>query len=192
MTTRDATYIGVEIAALDPATAVALQMDEDAFRGFYDRTSRMLWVYLERLTGDRSAADDLLQDAYHRFLRTDTVLESEAHRRHYLFRIATNLARDRFRRGRTRPVHVPHDDEVAMPGRQEHEDTRANRRLDVSRAMARLQPRERSMLWLAYAQGASHEEIAQVVGVGRASVKTLLFRARRRLATLLSPKAGLP
>ena len=41
------------------------------------------------------------------------------------------------------------------------------------------------MLWLAYAQGASHREIAEVVGVGHASVKPLLFRARRKLAGLL-------
>ncbi len=190
MSIREASFTDVDVAlaALDPATAVTLQMDEDAFRGFYDRTSRMLWVYLERMTGDRSAADDLLQESYYRFLRADAPLESEAHRRHYLFRIATNLARDRFRRARHVPAHVPHDDEVApVVGRKEHEDTQANRRLDVGRAMSQLPARERSMLWLAYAQGASHEEIAEVVGVGRASVKTLLFRARRRLATLLSP-----
>jgi RNA polymerase sigma-70 factor (ECF subfamily) len=51
--------------------------------------------------------------------------------------------------------------------------------------MARLKPRERALLWLAYAQGSSHEEIAQSIGVRRSSVKLLLFRARRRLAALL-------
>ena len=60
------------------------------------------------------------------------------------------------------------------------------RRLDLTRAMARLKPRDRAMLWLAYAQGASHREIAEVVGVGQASVKPLLFRARKKLAGLLT------
>lgn len=41
------------------------------------------------------------------------------------------------------------------------------------------------MLLLAYVQGASHEEIAGVFGLRTASVKTLLFRARRRLAQML-------
>jgi len=41
------------------------------------------------------------------------------------------------------------------------------------------------MLWLAYGQGASHEEIARVVGVRTGSIKPLLLRARRRLASLL-------
>ena len=41
------------------------------------------------------------------------------------------------------------------------------------------------MLWLAYADGASHAEIASHLGVARPSVKAMLFRARRRLAARL-------
>jgi RNA polymerase sigma-70 factor (ECF subfamily) len=51
--------------------------------------------------------------------------------------------------------------------------------------MAQLRPRDRAMLWMAYAQGSSHREIAEVVGVKADSVKPLLFRARRKLAGLL-------
>jgi len=61
----------------------------------------------------------------------------------------------------------------------------AVRRLDLARSMARLKPRERDMLWLAYAQGSSHKEIAETLGLKTASIKLLLFRARRRLAGLL-------
>src|SRR6476469_2246493 len=68
----------------------ALQLDEDAFRGFYGRTAAMVWAYLSRATGDPNAADDLLQETFYRFLRAKTTFESEAHRRHYVFRIATN------------------------------------------------------------------------------------------------------
>jgi RNA polymerase sigma-70 factor (ECF subfamily) len=48
-----------------------------------------------------------------------------------------------------------------------------------------MKPRERAMLWLAYAEGASHEEIAGAIGVQTGSMKALLFRARRKLAALL-------
>jgi RNA polymerase sigma-70 factor (ECF subfamily) len=41
------------------------------------------------------------------------------------------------------------------------------------------------MLWLAYAQGASHDEIAQMVGVRASSMKVLLSRARKKLAAAL-------
>jgi RNA polymerase sigma-70 factor (ECF subfamily) len=51
--------------------------------------------------------------------------------------------------------------------------------------MNRLRPRERALLWLAYAQGHAHTEIADTLGVKTGSVKLMLFRARRKLATLL-------
>jgi RNA polymerase sigma-70 factor (ECF subfamily) len=59
------------------------------------------------------------------------------------------------------------------------------RRLDLARAMDQMKPRERSLLWLAYAQGCSHEEIAHVLGLKKASLNALLFRARKRLLGLL-------
>src|SRR5262252_6468857 len=82
------------------AAVDALQMDEDTFRAFYDRTARQVWAYLARITGDRTLADDLLQETYYRFLRAERAFESETHRRNYLYRIATNLAHDRHRRNK--------------------------------------------------------------------------------------------
>lgn len=186
MAPRETTVTDFDLTALTGSeTDVSFQMDEDVFRGFYDRTSRPLWGYLYRLTGDRAKADDLLQDTYYRFLRADVALETDAHRRHYLFRIATNLAADGLRRQRTRPVSSG-DDPDDLPGHDPH--TSLNQQLDVTAALARLRVRERAMLWLAYAQGASHAEIADVVGVRTSSIKPLLFRARKRLASLLSPR----
>jgi RNA polymerase sigma-70 factor (ECF subfamily) len=189
MTPRETTIPELKLADIAPVeSAPTLQLDEDAFRGFYDRTARPLWAYLYRLTGDRSAADDLLQEAYLRFLRADVPLESESHRRHYLFRIGTNLATDRCRRSRTRPPASDQDPEQVVTSAP---DVVFDQRLDLSRALGRLRVRERAMLWLAYAQGASHEEIGHALGVGTASVKPLLLRARRRLAVLLGrPRHG--
>ena len=159
---------------------VPLEMDEDAFRSFYDRTARPLWAYLARITGDRQAADDLLQEAYYRLLRAKVAHEDEAHRRHYLFRIATNLARDGYRRRTTSPDVIQGDVEASPGGTANHEF-----RMDLSRALTRLKRRERELLWLAYAQGSSHEEIGKTLGLKTGSIKPLLFRARRRLAELL-------
>src|SRR3954467_11177331 len=177
-------------SALERLSAVSepdrtFQMSEDAFRSFYELTSRPVWLYLARITGDRRLADDLLQEAYYRFLRSTTAFESDDHRRNYLFRIATNLAHDN--RRRTRMHAVPVDDaESAVPAATESADQVA-RRLDVTRALSHLKPRERSLLWLAYAQGASHEEIAATLGLKRSTLKTLLCRARRRLVAALGP-----
>lgn len=187
MTMRDALVGGRTVAATETLADadVALQMDEDAFRGFYERTSRILWAYLVRLTGDRHVADDLLQECYYRLLRAQTPLESESHRRHYLFRIATNLVNDGHRRRKTHPAEVG-SELIELAPDSSNQGESVERRLQVGQAMRRLRPRERAMLWLAYAQGASHEEIAGMVGVRRASVKVLLSRARRKLAEALS------
>jgi RNA polymerase sigma-70 factor (ECF subfamily) len=172
--------IGAATADAVPGNAVA--MNEDAFRVFYEATARPVWAYLARLTGDARLADDLLQETYYRFLRAKVEHENEEHRRNYLFRIATNLARDQRRRGTLDCVLT---DNLASPATNDPQ-MRAAARVDVSRAMAKLKPRERSLLWLAYAHGSSHREIAQCLGLRTGSVKPLLFRARRKLAGLLS------
>ena len=159
-------------------TAMPARMDEEAFRAFYERTSRQVWAYLARITGDRSLADDLLQEAYYRFYRAGTAYESESHRRNSLFRIATNLAHDTGRK-RRRGIDVP------LPDNMESMDNRAEHRTDLTRALARLKPLQREILWLAYGQGSSHAEIAEIVGLSSKSIKSLLFRARRKLAEFL-------
>ena len=183
---RETTLPDLERQAANEAGA-SLPMDEETFRAFYDRTARQVWAYLAKITSDGQLADDLLQEAYYRFYRARTVYEDESHRRNSLFRIATNLARDSGRRRRRgRDVALPDDDANPndLPVDANTAD-RAAQRTDVRRALARLKPSQRQMLWLAYAQGSSHEEIAEVLGVTRASVKALLFRARRKMAELL-------
>jgi|KBSMisStaDraftv2_1062788.scaffolds.fasta_scaffold160349_2 RNA polymerase sigma-70 factor (ECF subfamily) len=171
--------------------AHALVMDEDEFRLFYDRTARAVWAYLARLTGDPRTADDLLQESYYRFLRARVTHESDDHRRNYLFRIATNLARDLHRRPHADSVRMDDTFEPADPATTHDAAGLVADRLDVSRAMARLKPRDRNMLWLAYANGSTHEEIAQILGLRAGSIKLMLYRARRRLAALLPERAGI-
>lgn len=176
------------MAGSDADNALAA-MGEEEFRAFYERTARPLWAYLSRITGNRHQADDFLQEAYYRFYRAAARHESESHRRNSLFQIATNIVRDAARRGK-------HYEEVALEDEPattvipksdkpspEHETAM---RTDVARALGKLEPMQRQLLWLAYAQGASHEEIAAIVGVRAISVRTLLLRARRKLATILT------
>jgi RNA polymerase sigma-70 factor, ECF subfamily len=178
----DVTLSEIEQLRAAAAADAVFEMEEDAFRALYDRTARALWAYLSRITGSPDLADDLLQETYYRFLRARVHYETEAHRRNSLFRIATNLARDGHRRGlRARFVGIP-DDELPA-GIDIAAD--AERRTDLGRAMAQLKPREREMLWLAYAQGSSHRDIAGTLGVKTESVRLLLFRARRKLADVL-------
>jgi RNA polymerase sigma-70 factor (ECF subfamily) len=167
---------------------VPFEMDEDTFRAFYDRTARQLWAYLIRITGDRQSADDLLQESYYRLLRARVALEDETHRRHYLFKIATNLARDGHRRRAAAPEIIGGavDEDLRDGG----SPARIEARLDFRRAFSRLKRRERELLWLAYAQGSSHAEIGAALGLETGSIKPLLFRAKHKLAAVLRGGRG--
>lgn len=175
------------------AEAALSLMTEEEFRAFYERTARPLWAYLARMTGNQSEADDILQEAYYRFYRAGAGHDSESHRRNSLFQIATNIVRDTARKAR-RHTDVPLEDDdtlssiprstAPMPERQ------AEIRTDLRRAMEQLDSVQREMLWLAYAQGASHEEIAEILGLRAISIRTMLLRARRKLAAILTDRGS--
>lgn len=180
---RDLIFTELSRVAATTDGCTEFVMDEDTFRAFYERTSRGIWAYLARVTGDRHLADELLQETFYRFLRAANHHENDAHRRNSLYRIATNLARDVRRRQVVRPFTDCAGDEIERIAATD--TTASETSTDFSRAMAALKPRERAMLWLAYAEGATHKEIAATLGLGEGSMKTLLFRARRKLALLL-------
>jgi len=184
---RDTTFN--DLGRTDALAGVSAEfvMDEESFRGFYERNARGLWAYLARVTGDREQADDLLQETFYRFLRAASTYESESHRRNSLYRIATNLAHDARRQSLVRAPVISAGDDIENVSTGDQAGA-TERSADVTRALSSLKPRERAMLWLAYAEGASHDEIAGALGIRVASLKPMLFRARRKLAALLGRK----
>ena len=94
--------------------------------------------------------------------------------------MASNLIVDRWRR-QTRDEQTPLAASSPAGAAREPDD-------DVARTFAALAARDRALLWLAYVEGESHEEIAASLGVGKRSVKVLLFRAKRRLRELLDAR----
>ena len=163
--------------SIDEAVEPRLIMDEDAFRLFYERTARPLFGYLLQVSGRRHIADDLLQESYCRLLSAKRSAMDETQTKSYLFRIAANLLRDRWRRSEDVAATEPFEASSSGPDPELQTDMR--------RAFEQLKPRERQLLWLAYVEGANHKEIAGSTGLRTGSVKLLLFRARRKLANML-------
>lgn len=185
MKIRSVTWDGTlpEADAGSTTGTAGLFMDDEKFTGFYQRTARPLWAYLARVTGNAALADDLLQESYFRLLSASFVADGEVACRRYLFRIATNLMRDHWRRPMCASLEeLPEGALAADDSRDsEHIDSKAL----LGRAFMHLRPRERQLLWLAYAEGSTHREIAEITGLGATSIRLLLFRARRKLARLL-------
>ncbi|HTS38548.1 MAG TPA: sigma-70 family RNA polymerase sigma factor [Candidatus Solibacter sp.] len=161
--------------------ADALPMDSDAFAGFYQRSAPALRAYLTRVSGNAALADDLTQESYLRFLCATQPDGGEVNYRRYLFRIATNLLRDHWRRPRAASIEDVPESFFATHGTSALVESQAA----LDPAMAQMRPRDRQILWLAYAEGYSHREIAEITGLGAASIRLLLFRARRKIARLL-------
>jgi RNA polymerase sigma-70 factor, ECF subfamily len=173
-----------------PPDAVA-RLDEAAFSGFYRGASRALWAYVYRVTGNAADADDIVQEAFLRVLRADLGPSEEDWRR-YLYRVASNLVVDRWRRRQRRDQHEADAlVSAAVDARVRASGSSADTDNEVARTFGELSSRERALLWLAYVEGDSHEEIAASLGLGRRSIKVLLFRARRRLRDLLKAKGRL-
>ncbi len=173
--------------ALNAAEALASDppMDNDAFAAFYQRSARPLWAYLVRVSSDPALAEDLMQESYVRFLcasgAPSLAADGESAARLYLFRIATNLLRDHWRRPRAASIEEIPEEFFAAAGHSAQSDSQ----ILLGPALRQMKPRERQLLWLAHAEGYSHREIAQVMGLAAASIRLLLFRARRKIAALL-------
>lgn len=167
------------IAAPGGLAAEASQhLGEEEFLRLYELTARPLKAYLCRVLFDSAKADDVLQECYLRFILAKLPSSmTQEHQKNYLFRIATNLCCDEARRKRTVPLTDASD--KAQPG------PNVNQQQDIQRFLAALEPRQRQLLWLAYVERFSHEEIAEVVGAKATSIRSMLSRARSRLNEIM-------
>lgn len=165
-------------------------MDEARFEAFYRKTSSGLWSYMYRLTNDPAISDDLVQKAFLHFIKAKPVVASDEHMRRYLYRTATNLAFDHFRETKRRndtPL-----DAVAGLASSGEPSMAAQLRHDMTRVFGDLKPRERALLWLAHVEELSHDELAEALGLKSKSIRVLLFRARKKLAQLLTTRGLAP
>ena len=121
-------------------------MDSDAFAGFYERSARSLWAYLARVSGDPALADDLMQESYLRYLSASRPglhrCEGEVAGRRYLFRIATNLLRDHWRRPLSASIEEIAEEFLAASVNSAQADSQAM----LKPALARMRPRDRQLL----------------------------------------------
>lgn len=158
---------------------------EDAFARFYRATAAAIRAYILRHCSDRDSADDLLQTTYVKFLGSrmaDTPQAPQA--RAYLYRIASNVIADH---GRT----LQRRQRFERPKREFTEAASAVRFADdiaLRDALATLSKREQQMLWLLYGEGFAHAEVARIMNLGRASVRVLAFRARKKLKVRLAER----
>ena len=160
------------------------ESDVAGFERLYAATAPAIRAYLLRHCGDRSSIDDLFQTTYSKFLgsrmaKTPQAVEAKA----YLYRIASNVIADHGRalQRAARFEASAKEPTVRTPS------TTALENIELREALANLSKREQQLLWLIYAEGFSHKEVARIMKLSQASVRVLAFRARKKLERILNP-----
>jgi RNA polymerase sigma factor (sigma-70 family) len=138
----------------------------------FERYRRPLLRYLSGLLGRRADAEDVLQEAYARMLAVSELDDEPSRARAYLFKIATNLAYDRFRARKCMLDDAGEATELGDPHGTPDEIVDFEQGLEAVRsALLGLRPRCRQVFVLRAAEELSYEAIAARLGVSKRTVE---------------------
>ncbi len=170
-----------------------------AFDGLVEAYGPRLYGYFYRLTGSRHDAEDLLQELFVRLVRMIDQYEHSDRFDGWVFRIATNLARDRVRRSKRAgglqaprgtaldepdPLHEMPDTSAGQPGDAVQRTEQLDR---LQWAIRQLPEAERQVILLRHFSQMPFREIAEIM---ETPLGTALARAHRGLARLRELMTG--
>ena len=155
----------------------AQQGDRAAFAALVVRFQQPLGSYLWRLTRDPDLALDLTQETFLHAYRSIGGTRPGLLVRQWLYRIATNLAYDEFRRQRRRG-HVQAG--VVAPSAVQDETSAVEERELVQLALERLRPSDRAVLLLCAVEDLTYAEVAVILGGSPEAVRKQFTRAKER------------
>jgi RNA polymerase sigma-70 factor, ECF subfamily len=164
--------------------------DQLAMRRLYARHRVAIYRWLLRLVGDAALAEDLLSDVFLDVWRKASSFEGRSSVSTWLLAIARHKALSARRRRTEVERNVglgefasaladPGDDPELVLQKKDREEL-------LRRSLARLSPEHGEVIDLTYYHGKSIKEIAEIVGINEATVKSRTFYARKRLAELVA------
>jgi len=156
--------------------------DHAHFTVLYTTYQQPILSYLYRLMGDAACAEELCQEVFARAYKARRSMENVQNVRAWLYRIATNAARDQLRRRRLLAWLPLFDEDPALL--VDNPEASALELHAVEQALLKLDPDLRVPLVLYTCQELSTQEIADVLGISRDAVKQRLVRARSRFREL--------
>jgi RNA polymerase sigma-70 factor, ECF subfamily len=169
----------------DPSLIRRMQTgDLDAFAEFFDRYRVPVYRTALGLTGDRHAAEEVLQDTFSRAWRRREILNADVSPLPWLHRVALNLCYSRLGRRRLsqepigeQTIRTCEDPGVLPAERAERQELRNL----VRERVAALRPKHQAVVALYYLDGLSLQETAEVLGIAVGTVKSRLHYALRSL-----------
>jgi RNA polymerase sigma-70 factor (ECF subfamily) len=189
--------------ALDRIDMERLTAGHDAaLSNLMERHSLRLFHYLVRQLRDESEAEDVSQETFVRVYQHSKKFDLTQKFSTWLYTIATNLVKDRFRYRSSRPQvsldtaadesnsglqQIIPDERVSTPS----ENVEAHERAEaVRKAIADLPEELRTPLILSEYENLSHAEAAEVLSCTAKAIETRLYRARQKLRLALASFFG--
>jgi RNA polymerase sigma-70 factor (ECF subfamily) len=168
--------------------------DQRAMRMLFARHRIAIYRWLVRLVGDEGLAEDLLSDVFFDVWRKARSFEGRSSVSTWLLAIARHKALSARRRTQVERA-IELDDELAWTMADPADNPellleKKDREQLLRRSLARLSPEHGEVLDLTYYHGKSIKEIAEIVGINEATVKSRTFYARKRLAQLVAATAS--
>jgi RNA polymerase sigma-70 factor (ECF subfamily) len=156
--------------------------DDIAFGELVDRYKNLVYGMVWRMVGDRSQADDLAQEVFLKVYRGLPYFRGEARLSTWIYRIVANVCTQaRSSRTAERPTLSP----VREPGAADTAFADFELRDRLEKAIARLPENYRLLIAAHYLDGVQYEALAEALDIPIGTVKTHLYRAKRRLRELL-------
>ena len=168
-----------------------LDGDTDRFEALVEAHEKTVYNLALRMLGDRQDALDASQETFFRAYRALNTFREESRFSTWLYRLTTNVCLDMLRRRSRTPEISLTDEDASLPdipdGRfcPQTELEKKELRRSVHRGLLGLAPEFREALVLRELGGLSYDEIAQKTGLETGTVKSRIFRARKKLAALL-------
>ena len=152
---------------------------------FYLKYSKGFWFFIFKTCGDSHLADDIFQESFFKFLKFAPIDLNEFQQKAYLYKIAFRLIIDEKRKAREMDNR---DTETLGQNMEGQEVANSMLSIDMEKIFTQLKPGERVLLWLAYVEGYTHKEIAEITGKKEKSIKVVLFRTRKKFSGILKQR----
>jgi RNA polymerase sigma-70 factor (ECF subfamily) len=179
-----------------------LHGDANAFEPLVREHEKNVYNLALRTLGNAQDAEDVTQEAFLKAYRSLASFRGESKFSVWLYRIVTNLCLDALRAGKRRAAQSltvegenGEDEELSVPDERfspEHLLDRKLTREAVQRGLGQLSDEARQILLLREIQGMSYDEIAETLSLDLGTVKSRIFRARKRLCAFLLQDGNLP
>ena len=179
-----------------------LQGDVNAFEKLVTEYERAVYAIAQRMTGNAEDAADMTQETFIKAYNSLQSFRGDSKFSVWLYRIASNVCLDFLRsRSRKPTVSLSVEDDEGEEGQLDIADESQSPELLLERGLTRdavrrgldtLPPDYRQILLLREIQGLSYDEIAAVLEIEVGTVKSRIFRARKRLCAFLVEDGNIP